>query len=62
MYLYFPMLPDTYPELVLAEARRRIARQERDHARRVERRARHRPLMSLRRRRAADYAPAEEGR
>lgn len=61
MYLNFPA-PDTYPELVLADARRRIARMERDRLRRAERRARRRPLLALRRRRAADYAPPEEGR
>ncbi|WP_262851813.1 hypothetical protein [Mumia quercus] len=62
MYLYLPAAPDTYPELVLSEAQRRIARLERDHARRAERRARRRGLVSLRRRRAADYAPPQEGR
>ena len=61
MYLNFPG-PDTYPELVLADARRRIARMERDRLRRAERRTRRRARVSLQRRRAADYAPPEEGR
>ncbi|TNC47344.1 hypothetical protein [Mumia zhuanghuii] len=62
MYLYFPTMPDTYPELVLADAHRRITQLERERVRRAERRARRRGILSLRRRRRADYAPPQEDR